>query len=312
MDELKRIQLLTDVEISDLYDLPAFNVEERELFFTLNQAEEKALSQYKNARTRVYFILQLGYFKAKQQFFSINFEVIPDDVNFILKCHLGRADANWIGSISRNTIRAQRRDILALFNYRLWSTDLKSQTQNKLNDLIRYFPKGHSALRQLLLFLDRQRITIPSYRTFQDMFSEAFSTEEARLQSLLLSIPACWQKQLSELIEDEDKFKQLNLLRADQKDFRFTAVKLEIEKAQRIEALYNFAEQFLPTLKISKNAIRYYADIVEQYAAFRLRRLSQTRQWLNVLCFIFHRYQQIIDNLIVSFLYHTRYWMSTP
>ena len=65
MDETKRIQLLTDVEISDLYDRPDFNSEERELFFALNQAEEKVLSQYRNARTRVYFILQLGYFKAK-------------------------------------------------------------------------------------------------------------------------------------------------------------------------------------------------------------------------------------------------------
>ena len=306
MDELKRIQLLSDVEISDLYDLPKFNSEERGLFFTLNPAEENVLSQYRNARTQVHFILQLGYFKAKQQFFPINFEDIPEDVNFILKYQLGRTDANWIGSISRNTIRIQKKEILTLFGYRQWSTNLQSKTQNKLNDLIRYFPKGHTALRQLLLFLDRQQITIPSYRTLQDMFSEAFSTEEVRLQSLLLSIPAYWQEQLSELIEDRDKLNQLNLLRADQKDFRFTAVKLEIEKAQKIEELYNFAEQFLPSLKISKNAIRYYADIVEQYAAFRLRHLSQTRQWLNVLCFIFHRYQQIIDNLIVSFLYHTR------
>ncbi|NJK53119.1 MAG: transposase [Leptolyngbyaceae cyanobacterium SU_3_3] len=138
------------------------------------------------------------------------------------------------------------------------------------------------------------------------MFTAAFTAEESRLQSLLMSIPTEWQEQLSELIEDEDKLKQLNLLRADQKDFRFTAVKFEIKKAQKIEGLYNFAEQFLPSLKISKNAIRYYADVVEQYAASRLRRLNQIRQWLHALCFIAHRYQQIMDNLIVTFLYHTR------
>jgi TnpA family transposase len=306
MDETKRIQLLTDVEISDLYDRPDFNSEERELFFALNQAEEKVLSQYRNARTRVYFILQLGYFKAKQQFFAINFEDALDDINFILKYHFGRTDTDWIGSVSRDCIREQKRDILTLFDYRNWSTDLEPEIQNKLSDLIRYFPKGHSALRQLLLFLDRQRITIPSYRKLQDMFSAAFSAEETRLQSILLSIPACWRDQLSELIKEEDGLNQLNLLRADQKDFQFTAVRFEIDKAQKIEELYNFAEQFLPSLKISRNAIRYYADVVEQYAAFRLRRLSQARQWLHALCFVFHRYQQIMDNLIVSFLYHTR------
>ena len=38
----------------------------------------------------------------------------------------------------------------------------------------------------------------------------------------------------------------------------------------------NLQKNFFLTLKLSKNAIRYYADIVEQYAAFRLRRTKQT------------------------------------
>ncbi|NJR55392.1 MAG: DUF4158 domain-containing protein [Acaryochloris sp. CRU_2_0] len=101
-------------------------------FFTLNQAEEKLLTHYRNARTQVYFILQLGYFKAKQQFFDINFEDVLDDVSFVVNYHFGKMDANWIGSISRDNIRVQKRDILGLFSYRNWSTDLEPQIQNKL------------------------------------------------------------------------------------------------------------------------------------------------------------------------------------
>ena len=116
---------------------------------------------------------------------------------------------------------------------------------------------------------------------------------------------------MSALVEHEDGLSQLNLLRADQKDFQYTAIRFEIEKAQKIEALYHFSDQFLPSLGISKNAIRYHADVVEHYAAFRLRRLGQHQQWLYALCFIFHRYQQIMDNLIVTFLYHTRAMMDS-
>lgn len=311
MEIIKRIQLLTDAEVSDLYDRPDFTSEERELFFTLNPVEQQALNQYHNTRTRMYFILQLGYFRAKQQFFSFRFEDAADDTNFILKVHFGRTDTGWKGTLSRDSIRTQKKDILELFSYRDWSTALEPQISNKLCELIRYFPKGHSALRQLLFYLDRQRIIIPSYRNFQDIFSAVFSAEEARLKPLLLSIPVYWREQLSALVEHEDGLNQLNLLRADQKDFKYTAVRFEIEKAQKIEDLYNFADQFLPSLKISKNAIRYYADIVEQYAAFRLRRLGKNQQWLYALCFIFHRYQQIMDNLIVTFLYHTRAMMDS-
>jgi len=309
MDKIKRIQLLSDAEISDLYARPEFSADERHLFFALNPEDEAALAHYQNVRTRVYFILQLGYFKAKQQFFRIDFNEVIEDTRFILTTHFDRSDTRWKGSVSRDSIRAQKRDILALFDYRDWSTDLEPQIGDKLGELIRCFPKGHSALRQLLFYLERQRTVIPSYRKLQDLFSAAFSAEEARLKPLLQSMPVYRREQLSELVEHEDGLNQLNLLRADQKDFQYTAVRFEIEKAQKIEDLYQYVDQFLPSLGLSKNAIRYYADVVEQYAAFRLRRLGKTQQWLYALCFVFHRYQQIMDNLIVTFLYHTRAMM---
>ncbi|WP_216604963.1 hypothetical protein [Vibrio chagasii] len=99
--------------------------------------------------------------------------------------------------------------------------------------MIRYFPKGHSALRQLLFYLDRQRIITPTYRKLQDMFSEAFAVEEARIKPILQSTPDYWCEQLSALIEHKDGLNQLTLLKADQKDFQYTAVKFEIEKATK-------------------------------------------------------------------------------
>ena len=80
MEITKRIQLLTDAEISDLYDRPEFTLNERELFFTLSLLEQQALDRYHTTRLRVYFILQLGYFRAKQQFFSFHFEDAVDEV----------------------------------------------------------------------------------------------------------------------------------------------------------------------------------------------------------------------------------------
>ncbi|PQQ22049.1 Tn3 family transposase [Photorhabdus hindustanensis] len=67
-----------------------------------------------------------------------------------------------------------------------------------------------------------------------------------------------------------------------------------------------FTKGFIPSLNLSKNAVHYYADITEQYAASRLRKLSKHQQLLHTLCFVHYRYQQIMDNLIVSFNYHTR------
>ena len=60
-----------------------------------------------------------------------------------------------------------------------------------------------------------------------------------------------------------------NIIWADQKDFKYTAVKTEIEKAQSIVDLYTFAKEFIPILELSKNAICYYADLAEQFGRSR-------------------------------------------
>jgi len=79
----KRIDLLPQAEIDDLYAFPIFNDEERLLYFTLNESEIVAAKRFANARTRLYFILQLGYFKAKQQFFSFTIHEVIEDAEFV-------------------------------------------------------------------------------------------------------------------------------------------------------------------------------------------------------------------------------------
>lgn len=306
MTNIKRISLLSEAEINDLYSRPDFNHHERKLYFTINEREFNALNNYSNLKTRIYFILQLGYFKAKQQFFKFTFEDVSNDVEYILANFFNGTTSDFSGHISRTYIDQQKNDILKLFNYQDWSTKYREQIEAYICELLKFYPKSHSALRQLLDYLDSKQIIIPTYRTLQDMFSASFAAEEKRLNQIILSIPSSIQEQLLSLINRTDGISQLNVLRADQKDFQYTAIKTEVDKAQEIADLYEFAKNFIPALKLSKNAVRYYADLTEQYAASRLRQLRKPQQWLHVICFVYHRYQQIMDNLITSFMYHTR------
>ncbi len=267
METIKRIQLLSSTEVEELYARPDFNTYEQSLYFSLNSTERTAVEQFRNTQTRIHFILQLGYFKAKQQFFSFSLDEVSSDVQYIVATYYNSADASQFkGALSRKYARNQRQAILSLFDYRSWSPQYTAEIESHIGYLLRYYPKGHSAFRQLLAYFDHQNLIIPSYRTLQDMFSNAFITEENRLGVAVSSLPSVISEQLAALVNRDDGI----------------------------------------SLGLSKNAIRYYADIAEQYAASRLRRLSQPQQWLHALCFVYHRYQQIMDNLIVSFCYHTR------
>ena len=307
LENNKRIHLLSSTEVEALYARPEFNTHEQRLYFTPNQVERTALAQFSNTKTRIYFILQLGYFKAKQQFFNFSLDEVSNDVQFIVRTYYSESILiSFTGRISRDYVRIQRQTILSLFSYRNWTSDFAPETQAHIGDLLRYYPKGHNAFRQLLAYFDHKKIIIPSYTTLQDIFSRAFADEEKRLNAVIASMPASISDQLTALIHRDDGITALNIIRTDQKDFQYTAVKTEVDKASRIVELYTFAKTFIPSLNLSKNAVRYYADIAEQYAASRLRRLSKPQQWLHAICFVYHRYQQIMDNLIVSFSYHTR------
>jgi len=309
MTNLKRIYLLPEAEIADLYARPIFNPSEQQLYFELTQVELDTLAQFGTIKTKVHFILQLAYFKAKNQFFTFAFDDVRADVEYVQAKFFKKTDGVFQGNITRQRINQQKQVILNLFDYQAWSVERAIQVEAHISELLRYYPKGHDAFRQLLVYLDNQKIVIPTYRSLQDMFTQSFANERDRLDQLILLMPHEQQEQLSKLIDREDGITKLNILRADQKNFTYTAISAEVEKALGLEGLYKFAKDFLPTLLLSKNAIRYYAYIAGQYAASRLRRLDKPQQWLHALCYIYHRYQQIMDNLITSFMYHTRAMM---
>lgn len=197
MGKSKRLQLLSPTEVSELYAIPIFNAHEQELYFTLSKPELVVLDNHTNTKTRVYFILQLGYFKAKQQFFNFSFDDVSEDALFIFNTYHNATESGHLsGGISRDYARKQRQAILTLYGYRNWSSDYEQSIKSHIGELLRYHPKGHSAFRQLLTHFDQQKIVIPSYSTLQDMFSNGFSTEEKRLNAIIMDIPTFEKEQL--------------------------------------------------------------------------------------------------------------------
>lgn len=58
----KRIKILSQAEIKDLYNLPQFTAEERAHYFALDEAEFIEMEKSRSLGGKVLFILQLRYF----------------------------------------------------------------------------------------------------------------------------------------------------------------------------------------------------------------------------------------------------------
>jgi hypothetical protein len=82
-----RIRILTKSELHSLYGLPLFSDNERHDYLSLNDAENNFMQSLGSTASKVYFIVQLAYFKATTLFYPNSYLENKDDLKFIMKQH---------------------------------------------------------------------------------------------------------------------------------------------------------------------------------------------------------------------------------
>src|SRR5690242_9251990 len=82
-DNDKRIEILTNSEVEELYCVPRFTDAEREFFFELDDAERALFSPRNDAITNAYRILLLGYFKYKPVILNPTVAEVKTDLVYI-------------------------------------------------------------------------------------------------------------------------------------------------------------------------------------------------------------------------------------
>jgi hypothetical protein len=78
-----RLKILEADEIETVYGLPVFDDEDRAFYFSLSPPERAILSQLHGLKSSIYYILQLGYFKARRQFFVFNLQQVVADAQYV-------------------------------------------------------------------------------------------------------------------------------------------------------------------------------------------------------------------------------------
>ncbi len=94
---------------------------------------------------------------------------------------------------------------------------------------------------------------------------------------MIEAIPIKLKNKLDEVVNNYQGLSQLNIIRCDQKDFSYSALKLEIKKVTQITELYQLCKTLIPSLQLSNNAVRYYAIMAEHYHASRTRKLANIK-----------------------------------
>lgn len=300
----RRLSILSAREIQALYGLPRFTEADRALYFDWSPAEREAVDAVHTFSAALHLALQLGYFKAKAQFFIYEQEAVLDDIRHLLARHFSGRGLADVKPLSKPTRLEQRRIILDLCGYRVCDGAAKADLEEKARQLARRSTQPVYILREALQYLANRRIVAPGYTYLQDMVGRAAAWERERLTGLLNQAltPAVTQR-LDDLLQAKEGVYRISALKREPRDFSYQALRQEVARRQVFRPLHEFARTFLAAAGLSNESVRYYAARVPFYTVYKLQRMPVATARLYLVCFAYRRFRQINDHLVESFIF---------
>jgi len=223
---------------------------------------------------------------------------------FTLAHVIFRKTAGPLRTLSKPTRLEQQKIILRLFDYRPADQSTKDELEQKAQRFAMLSTQPIFILREVLQYLESQRIVIPGYTFLQDMVGRAVTTERNRITGLLnAALTSATREQLDALLEADENMYRISTLKREAKDFSYKELRLEVERRRFFQPLHETARIFLATAGLSAESGKYYASLVKFYTVYKLQRMSEKTTRLYLLCFAYHRFRQINDTLIEAFIH---------
>ena len=300
----RRLSILSAAEVEDLYGRPQFTHDERCLYFDLSTKELAVVDAVHTTSVAVHLILQIGFFKAKCQFFVYEKQAVLDDLSYVITRYFPNRDLASVKPLSKPTRLEQQATILRLFGYQLCDRTIKSQLESKAERLAMISTRPIYILRELLQHLANQRWVAPGYTFLQDLVSRVVVKERNRLtQHLKAAMTPEVKHQLDKVLQADDNVYRISALKREPKNFTYKELRQEVDRRKLFEPLHAFAQTFLATAGISHESGKYYASLLTFYTVYKLQRMPEATAHLYLLCFAYHRFRQINDNLVDAFLH---------
>jgi len=302
--ERRRLAILSAEEIAALYDLPRFSTDDRRLFFTLSPAESQAVDSVHTTAAAIHLLLQIGYFKAKHRFFVFDPATVAADISFVVSQYFPGKDITTLKPLTKPTRLIQQRIILDLFEYHVCGPGEKEALQAKAQRAAMLSTQPAFIIRELIEFMENERIVAPGYSTLQDIVSRAVTHERSRIGCLLSqTLTPDIKQRLDTLLHAEEHVQRITALKREAKDFSYGEMRRLVEYRQLFQPLHDFTKDFLPQAGVSTESGKYYASLVKFYTIYKLQRMEAETAHLYLLCFAYHRFRQINDDLIEAFIH---------
>ena len=303
----KRIKILNESEINELYALPNFNRIDREDYFSLDNETQKLVNELRRLETRIYFILLLGYFRSRPIIFSFSFSQVSSDLDYVKGRYFTDQDIS-MDDLSPTTKTKLINKLLKYTGFTAYQSKLdKEPLLKRLNDVVKINLEPRYVFDECIAYFGQNRIALAGYTTLQDTISTVLSNERNRIEVVLNeNLTHSTKATLLKLLESNNTFTDLAKLKKMAKDFSTSQITQELKTHKIIRSLYPEIKVLIAELELSPKNLEYNASMVKYKSVIRLRRHADSQTLLYLVCYLFFRYRETNDNLVSAFVYLIR------
>ena len=301
---MTRLRILSNDDFNKLYKIPKVLEEEYNFVFELDEYDDNYLNILNSIEAKINYILQLGYFRISQYFFTFTFLEVKEDIDFIINTYFSQHKFLF-GKVSNRTHYSNRNAILNKYTINSYSNQFENKLLKHLKTLIKQSALPKYLFDAIINYCYQHQVLRPSYPKIQNMISKICNNEKIRINNKLYTlINSQLRLSLNNLLNKDDLFYQLTFIKKDQKDFTTSEIRISVEKHKLLSAIYQSAIKIIEQLGIANQNILYYAELTEQYTIYGLKNLKQANlARLYLLCYIHQRFLKINDHLIASLIH---------
>jgi len=304
-----QLNILSEKERREIYNLPKFKKKQRFIYLEFSLPEQELVRKYKSPVTKVYFLLQLAYFKFKQQFFVFNLNQVSKDIVYLQEAYFAGEVLPTEGIASKPIRLKQQKVILKLMNYQMANGEIRKQLFNRACQLSVISASPVFIFRDLINWTKQKRIVLPGSSTMeQRIIGKALTLERKRLEKILAKqLSKEHAAQMDYLINEKiGYYYGLTWLQQEAPNFNPQSIRKETNRKEIIAPLFKLAQPLLEKLGVSNENINYYASLANHYTVGELRQFKGGMHYIFLLSFIRQRYQECNDVLAEAFKYYVR------
>lgn len=164
----KRIHILSPNEVSELYERPVFNQADREDYFSLDTHMHKIVEGLEKLETRLYFILLVGYFRAKPVIPKFTLDDVAGDAEYIRKTHFPD-EKMALGQLPKSTRSKLVGKMLETLGFTRLSKAHQTHLIARMKDVATICTDPRYIFDEGFAFLGQKRIALPGYTSLQNL-----------------------------------------------------------------------------------------------------------------------------------------------